>query len=254
MIELPMPWLFAYAAVVGFLASALRGFTGFGVAMYATPAMLLVLKAEAVVPLMLLLQILAAAKPAWSLRKDVDWPVLKHILPLAVVGLFPGMALLIWLPPLWAKFWISLLITLAAVQIAAGWRLSEMPRPPVLRGMGLLSGLLQGFASIGGPPVIVAYMASKHPAHVIRATLTALMVFNGTTGAIVAAINGLMTETVLILGAVIAIPVWAGGYLGALAFRSGLSKHYRTVGIAVLLLLGISGMIRSGMALFLPLA
>lgn len=110
-----------------------------------------------------------------------------------------------------------------------GWRYSGTLRPTAVFGTGAAAGFLGGIAGIPGPPVIFAYMASPHPARVIRANTTFYLFFYDCAILSMMLIAGRLAPEPVITGLLLAIPNMAGNLLGTGLFIPGYERLYRGV-------------------------
>jgi len=143
-----------------FTAGVIRGYSGFGFAMVAVTSISLVLPPSAVVPLVLILEVLASIRLIPQVWQDVDWHSLRWLLAGSLVATPFGVYLLANVPAEPMRIAISLLVLLAAVLLMRGWAWKRMPGRPLILTTGVACGLLNGAAAIGGPPVILLYLSS----------------------------------------------------------------------------------------------
>jgi hypothetical protein len=202
----------ALAAALG--ASFVRGLTGFGMAILLVPILALALPPVEAVVMGNCLSLLIGATEVRMLVREAErsaW----------VIG---GIVVLTTPPGLWALFSTSadvarLVIALIAfsafLAILLPRRGSVVPGPLVTGGVGVLSGLMTGYAGMPGPPVVPYYAGRALPRITIKASM--LLIFT------IAAAAGLASATwlrilrwELALFAVLMLPViLVGNRLGA---------------------------------------
>ena len=228
-------------AVLGVLAaSVLRGFTGFGFGLAAVPLLSLALPPTKVVPFVTVLQVLvglSGLRAAWRLA---DWRTVLGMGPGFVLGVPIGLLMLTTLPANAVRLVIGLLI---AVSVAVLWRRVQLPPRPsrgVTLAAGLLSGIMNGLASMGGPPVVVYLMAVSAEAAVVRASSIVYFLFAAVVTTIPMAARGLVDREVLVWS-VASIPVLvAGSALGSWAFNHAPPAYHRLTALVVLSLLAVA--------------
>ena len=104
----------------------------------------------------------------------------------------------------------------------------------------LLSGVMNGLASMGGPPVVVYLLALSHEAAVVRASSIVYFLFAAVVTAIPMAVQGLVDREVLLWSAA-SIPVLLlGSALGSWAFRRARPHYHRLTTLVVLSLLAVA--------------
>ena len=120
------------------------------------------------------------------------------------------------------------------------WRRVRLPPRPsrgVTLAAGLVSGMMNGLASMGGPPVVVYLLALSRDAAVVRASSIVYFLFASIVTAIPMAVRGLVDREVL-LWSVASIPVLlVGSALGSWAFGHAPPQYHRLTALVVLSLL-----------------
>jgi uncharacterized membrane protein YfcA len=225
--------LIAFGAALGGLT---RGFTGFGFAMIFMPI------AASVVPPPVALAVIwvidapfAMLLGARSLRQADMRGV--TILLLAATLAFPlGLFVMTHLDPVPVRWIISGLITMAVMVLASGWRYHGEPNTAQTVGVGTLSGLCSGLASIGGMPLALFWLSSKtrRPAAIRADMQSFFMLSTFTTGAILAW-KGLLTAEAFKI-ALLVMPIYGSLlWLGARGYGVASETTFRRVAYAVIL-------------------
>lgn len=148
------------AALVGMglivlLGSLTQRVTGMGLALVASPLLVLVLGADLGVQTVQAVGLGVCALSAWSLRRDISWRKGLALLGAALAGLVPGT----WVARALPAAWLSVVI--GTVTIAALLASARAPRVRTLdstRGAalaGALSGFMNVTAGVGGPPIVI---------------------------------------------------------------------------------------------------
>jgi uncharacterized membrane protein YfcA len=225
-------------AVLGVLAaSVLRGFTGFGFGLAAVPLLTLALPPTKVVPFVTVLQVLIGLSGLRAAWRITDWRAVLGLGPGLVLGIPIGLVVLTEVPANGVRLVIGLLIALAVVALWRRVRLPPRPSCGVTLAAGLVSGVMNGLASMGGPPVVVYLVALAHEAAVVRASSIVYFLFAAVVTAIPMAVRGLMDREVL-LWSLASIPVLlVGSALGSWAFDRAPVRYHRLTTLVVLSLL-----------------
>jgi uncharacterized membrane protein YfcA len=222
-----------------FLASVLRGFTGFGFGLAAVPMLSLALPPAEVVPLVVTLQVIIGGgglRAAWS---ECDWRSVGLLSPGLVLGVPIGLLILTEVPANLVRLTIGGVIAFSVWLIHRGLRLPPNPSRLVSFGVGLASGVISGLASMGGPPVVVYLLAVGNSAARMRATAIVYFMLAGCVSFVPMAIRGLITRDVLVW-AVASLPVLFGGSkVGTWAFFRAKPRHHRTVALVTLSVLAV---------------
>lgn len=207
------PERLALAALVGAVAGVIRGITGFGGAMVMSPPLALLLGPLVTVPVVLLLEGLAAAPMLVNLRHLVRWRVIGPILAMACVTVPLGTYVLVTADPLVMRRVIAAVVVLFSLMLLLGWRYAGSQRLATSLGLGAVSGTMVGATSMGGPPVILYLLAGPDPIDVTRANLTFFVGGISTAGVMMLALDGVLGAQGLWLAALLA----PGYYLGMVA-------------------------------------
>ena len=221
-----------------FAASVLRGFTGFGFGLAAVPLLSLALPPAQVVPLVVTFQVIIGVAGLRAASATCDWRAIGLLLPGLVAGVPVGLLVLTALPPDRVRLAIGAIILLSVLLIQRGVRLPPQPSILVGCGVGLVSGIINGLASMGGPPVVVYLLAVGHTAVRMRATSIVYFMLAACVSLIPMAWRGLITRDTL-LWSVAALPVLLGGSrLGTWAFHRSRPRHHRLTALVTLSVLG----------------
>lgn len=225
-------------AVLGILAaSILRGFTGFGFGLAAVPLLSLALPPAQVVPLVVVLQAivgLAGLRSAWSL---CDWPAVGRLTPGLLIGIPIGLAVLTEFAPNQVRLVIGMLIAASVIVLWRGVKLPPNPSRGVTLGVGMLSGVMSGLSSMGGPPVVVYLLALAHSAARVRATSIVYFMLSALVSLGPMTWRGLIGRDVLVWAAACVPVLFGGSWLGTWGFRRARPHHHRATALVVLSLL-----------------
>ncbi len=241
---LDLPSLLFCMAMV-FVASVIRGFSGFGLSALVVSSISLVLPPAQIVPMTLLLEAAASLRMLPAVRHDLDWKIMGGLLAGAVPAVPAGAWLLASLPDAAMRGVISLLVLGASLMV---WRGIVFSRPPGVAAhgaTGLVSGGMFGAAAIGGLPVVVYMLAASIPAATTRAVLTLYLMLMGLYGAAVTGAFGLLTVESLWRVALFLPPLFVGVAIGGRKFASAGPDSYRRFTLLLLVLLALAGMARA---------
>ncbi len=153
---LSMDWIILLVgSAIAFLAGFVQGYTGFGMALIAAPALLFLYPPEFVTPTVILLSTVNTAYVAYNARRHVR---LRIVGPL-VVGAFFGIPAGVWAlhhtNEVWLKIALGAFVLAFALTLLSGWRKPVARAVPAMIPVGMLSGFSGGASSMGGPPVIL---------------------------------------------------------------------------------------------------
>jgi uncharacterized protein len=203
----------AAAGLILFLAYFLRAITGFGSALVAVPLLALWLPLSFVVPWIVTLDVLAALALtlAGGCKGKVAWVEIGWLIPAAAVGMVIGSALLVRLPESW------LLGVLGILVIVFGLRalLRLQGEAPMSRGWawpaGALGGAIGALFATGGPPFVIYLSHRLDDKTLLRGTLSALFLLEGSARLATFAATGLLTQNGLGQAVTMGLPLLALG-------------------------------------------
>jgi uncharacterized membrane protein YfcA len=160
------------AIVVGAAAGLIRGITGFGGAMVMSPPLALLLGPRLAVPVVLLLESLAAAPQVLQTRSLVRWRVVGPIVAAACVTVPLGGYVLVSADAHTLRRAIAAIVIVFSLALLRGWRYTGSHRTSTGVALGGVAGTMLGATSIGGPPVILYLLAGPDRIDTTRANLT----------------------------------------------------------------------------------
>lgn len=211
------PATLAGALAVLFFAYCIRGIAGFGSALIAVPLLALWFPLSQVVPLIVLLDWLAAASQGLPHRRLIRWADLLPLLPFTLMGVLVGLHLHTVLAS------DRLVLALAVFVIAYGLY-ALLPFPPLRGGRvyaipaGLLGGMVGSLFGTGGPFYVIYLTLRRLGKTEFRTTIATIFVIDGFCRIIGFVLAGFYTVAILV-AFVVALPV------AVLALRLGGRIH-----------------------------
>lgn len=220
-----------------FLAAVLRGFTGFGFGLAAVPLLALALPPAQVVPLVVVLNLVIGMSGLRTAVHQTDWRAIRGLVPGVLVGIPTGLLILTAFSANTVRLAIGLII---AGSVAMLWRGATLPPRPsaiLTLAVGMMSGIMTGLASMGGPPMVVYLIAVGNSALAVRATSIVYFLFSGAISAAAMLYQGLIGRDVLLWVAAGIPAAFAGNRLGTWAFYRAKPHHHRMTALIVLSIL-----------------
>jgi uncharacterized membrane protein YfcA len=217
------------------LGGLVRGFTGFGFAMVFVPLATMVVGPVKAIALVWSIDAPFALPLGARAARKAQWPEVVPLL-VGVTALLPaGVWLLTRLDPMLMRWIIALLILAAVTTLASGWRYHGRPGLGLSLGVGGLSGLAAGLASIGGMPVALFWLGSqRNDAAQTRHNFIAYLALSTVPSGIVFAWNGVLTLTVFAEALVLLVPYGIGLFLGTHGFHRASELTFRRIAYAVI--------------------
>jgi len=202
----------AFGAALG--SAFVRGLTGFGMAILLVPVLALALPPVEAVVLTNALSLMLGATEIRTLVRDAEksaWMIGAAVVVTTPLGLY---ALSLTGRDV-ARLVIALIAVSAFVAILLPRRGSAMPGRAVTGGVGVLSGLMTGYAGMPGPPVVPYYAGRDLPRATAKASMQLIFTIAATTGLASAAWLGILRPELLLFALLILPVIIAGNKLGA---------------------------------------
>ena len=204
-------WAAVFAACG--VAGVVRGFTGFGFPLIVVTSTSLVVAPVEIVPIALLLDILAGVRMLPAVRTEVDRRGVAFLVLGAVPAIPVGAWLLASLDAETMRLAIGVMVLVAVLVIARGYRMIRAPAAPLLTGTGVAAGFLSGTMGMPGPPVILLYLSSPLPVATLRATSIAFFLFTDLVS-LLAMVWFEIIDTTVLWRALVLVPVVELAVLG----------------------------------------
>jgi uncharacterized protein len=221
-------------AVMTFAAAYIRGLTGFGMAIILVPLLGMIIRPDEAVMLAILLQLLIGPVGLKIILADAHKASALRIAACAVAATPIGLMLLARTSPDIARVVIAGIAIAAFLLVILTRKSIAQPGSAVTIGVGLLSGVLTGFAAMPGPPVIPYYLREAFSPQVARASMMLVFFATAIAGTISALLLGVASARTVMLSLFLFIPMLAGNALGARAFGT-ISPFIWRSGVACLL-------------------
>lgn len=235
----------ALVFVVVFLAGFLRGFTGFGFALAAVPVITLFVEPAAVIPAIPIVAMVAGVEQLRRAWTSANWHAIRRLLVGAILGAPFGVVALTYLPANIMRALIGLVLLLAVLALWRGYRFKERPPTSAQLGIGFVSGILNGATAMGGPPVILFFLASPEGVAIGRASLLVYFFFISAWSIVAQGVVGLINLKVVVL-ALLMIPVMAvGNVIGDRLFSRSKASTYQRIALGFLLAIAILAIVRA---------
>jgi uncharacterized membrane protein YfcA len=236
------------AGVVG-IGSFVRGVTGFGSSMIYAVGLTFVLPASEVVPIILLLELVTTV---WMLPKVwrlAAWRSLSLLLIGCTIAIPLGLYLLNHVPRAPMQAVIALVVLTVCLILRSGFRLEKQPGTLGTIGVGLISGVLTGATSAGGPPAVIYYFSGPGAVAVGRASLIAFLGIADLIATGMATYDSLIFSETFVRAALGIPPMLVATWIGSRVFHRLDPERFRRWVIVVLACLSGAGLIKATFAM-----
>jgi uncharacterized membrane protein YfcA len=233
-------WLtlvYAFACVFG--AAVVRGYGGFGFAMFAIVPLSLVLPPTQIVPSIFIMDIAAGLHLLPGVWRDIHWRALLWLTIGCLVGTPFGVYALAHAPAAPLTLALAVFVLAAALLLARGYALKSLPGPAATFATGTASGLCGGGFGMSGPPVVLFFFSSPAGAAAGRASMIAFFLITDATSLVWQDWNGLLGAA-SVWHAVLFMPALvAGVWLGNRGFVKADVANFRRWVLRLLMLLAL---------------
>lgn len=235
----------AYGMVVVLLAGIVRGFAGFGFSALTVAGMSLFFSPAQVVPAVFVLEVLASLTLLRSVWAEIHWGWLRPLLIGNAVTIPFGVWMLAVVPEGPLRAIVSIVILSAAVLLLSGFKVPWSDTPALRLGTGVVSGVFNGLAAIGGMAVAVMLFTTAISGAAVRATLIALFFATDLYSLAWAGGTGLLDGNLLRWVGWLLVPMLAGITLGRRHFLRVDETGFRRAVLRVLAAIAGLGLLRA---------
>ncbi len=230
------------------LAAYVKGTTGMGFPLIATPMVALLLEIRTAVTILIIPNIVMDS--AQILRRGFPAEVLRRfagMLWLVVLGVFLGTRALVALP-----MWILNLTlgTVVLVFVISNLFPLDYHIPRRLEGIlspvvGLFGGFIMGMTNAGGPAFAIYLYSLRLPKTEFIKSIATIFIINKVSQLIAVSTWNLLTLSTLRLSAVVTLYVLLGFYLGLKSQDRVNQKTFNRVLLSLLFVIGVTLMVRA---------
>ena len=224
-----------YSIACVFLASCVKGLTGFGLSLALTPLLVHVAPPSTVVPVVLLLNSIVNAFLVYGARDRIN---LKRIWPLiigSIAGLPIGTYILVVVNADILRIAIGVIILLFMAALIKGYRRLIHTQRLGAGLIGAVSGVIAGSVSMGGPPIVLFFAGLDTDKEAFRANLVAYFLCLNLAGLPMYYAAGLLTANVLRMFLILVPPLILGGIAGSLLLCRVSERTFRYITFAIVL-------------------
>ena len=188
------PSIYLLILIVGaFTAALVQGATGFGSGLVLNAFWLHILEPSIAIPLNIVTCLLISGAPIYKLRKTLDFSKLRPFIIFGVVGIPCGMLLLTITDPRIFKASIGIFLVLYALLMLSSnnFSIKVNTNKSIDSLIGLISGLMGGFAALGGLLPTIWVGLQKLPKNTQRGTYEPFIFITSIIAVISFAVAGL---------------------------------------------------------------
>ena len=204
------------AALIVLAASVVKGTTGFGFALVATPLLLLLWEPLVMVPVLIPASMMANILIITQNRHRLEWGRVAPMAAAGVLGIPLGTVILFIVPPTTLKIGVALVVLASATILMTGARVNISRERVASSVAGFISGLLLASTTISGPPVTLFLINQRWAKDTFRTSLALFFLTLEGFAIVSLAVSGILTVSTF----VVSMAMWPSVLLGyAIAIR-----------------------------------
>lgn len=228
------------------LAGFIRGFVGFGASLIIVMVLSTVYGPAAAVPIATLSGLPAMVQLLPNAVRYAERPFVISFGVASFIAAPIGTWFLIISEPVVMKILISSFVLLMVAMLHRGWKLPATSGLGVFAFAGVVSGLVQGSAGVGGPPAVAVALSRSGTTDQQRSNVIGAVSALSICAIPALWINDLFTREVVLISLIL-FPLYFGGtWVGARFFSGRGHGHFRA---GALLVLAVIGIVTLGLAL-----
>jgi len=237
-------------SLIIFIASIVRGFTGFGLALVAVPLIQFFMPVTDTAVFIAVINVIFSLLYFRKSKEIVKDQPLGAMAVWTGIGVAAGTMILKSVNPAYIQLVWGLLLIIIVISLVRGLNLHLRSEKAALTLSGLFGGVLAGATGIIGPPVAIILSSMKTPKEKFNAIISIFILFAVSYALLFYLITGLIRKEVILLALCSVPALLAGLYTGNRLVSRISQKTFTTVIYIVLVIMGIVTLIKGAKALF----
>ena len=227
-------WEMAVCAVGVIVGGFLRGFLGFGAALFIVPVLSIILTPVEAIAIFLLIELPNVVYLTPSALREFDSKSISTM----ILGMFLavpfGSYTLVSVESSSMRLVVAVIVLLMVGLLASGWKIKGKITWHLMLITGLVGGFVQGVAGSGGPPFITILLSRGDTPQKTRANIVITLNCLSITAAGTLLIYGVFTIPLVITSTVLAPIYILSTVTGSRYFRSSGNEHFKKAALLIL--------------------
>jgi uncharacterized membrane protein YfcA len=237
-------------SLIIFIASIVRGFTGFGLAMVAVPLIQFIMPVPDTAVFIAMINMIFSILYYKRSKEIVGGQPLGRMALWTGIGVAAGTVVLKFINPAYIQLVWGVLIISVVLFMTGGLHFSFRSDASAMTFSGLLGGLLAGATGITGPPVAIILSAMKTPKEKFNAIISIFIFFAVSYALAFYLISGLIKSETLLLALCSVPALLAGLRTGDILVSKISQRTFTRVIYFVLVIMGIITLFKGAKTLF----
>ncbi len=234
---------FLIGSLIFITAAILQGLTGFGFSILSLPLITLLISPKIAVPILVLYSIVINIVVFFSARKAFKLKKVWILMIFGIIGVPIGAHFLVTLNDNLIKLFIGIFITIFGILLLFGFRRKIKHEKISMVPIGIISGILSGSVSMGGPPVILFLSNQGANKQAFRANLAVYFFILNIFTIPVYFLNGLITKIVISYSITFLTALVIGVIIGNFLSHKIKENHFRKLTLILLIIMGLLSII-----------
>jgi len=233
----------ALAALIGFGAGVMKGFSGFGAGMIMAPLLSLLYTPVEGVAIIILIDLISSVQMLPGALPRTNWRLVVPMMAASFVAA-PFAALVLFTTDVEImRRVIGGTVLFFALVMLSGWRYRGAQRPAISLLVGALTGLLAGGTGMGAPIVVLYVLSNQAGAARNRASMLTLSTGIVSYLLFLFILNDAINSTALWRAGVLAPVMILGTWAGARLFSGASEGLFRRVALLSVLAVGAAAVV-----------
>ena len=231
-------WSIIALSLIIFIASVVRGFTGFGLALVAVPLIQFFMPVTDTAVFIAMINVIFSLLYFRKSKEIVKDQPLGAMALWTGIGVAAGTVILKFVNPAYIQLIWGVLIIFIVISLVRGLNLNIRSERTALTLSGIFGGILAGATGITGPPVAIILSSMKTPKEKFNAIISIFILFAVTYALIFYLITGLIRKEIILLALCSVPAMLAGIYTGDRLVSHISQRTFTTVVYIVLVIMG----------------
>ncbi len=231
-------WNIVALSLIIFIASVVRGFTGFGLALVAVPLIQFFMPVTDTAVFIAMINVIFSLLYFRKSKEIVKDQPLGAMALWTGIGVAAGTVILKFVNPAYIQLIWGVLIIFIVISMVRGLNLNIRSERTALTLSGMFGGILAGATGITGPPVAIILSSMKTPKEKFNAIISIFILFAVSYALIFYLITGLIRKEIILMALCSVPALLAGLYTGDRLVSHISQKTFTTVVYIVLVIMG----------------
>lgn len=242
--------IIAGISLIIFIASIVRGFTGFGLALVAVPLVQFFMPVTDTAVFIAIVNFIFSILYYRRSRRVIKDQPLGSMALFTGLGVAAGTLILKFIYPAYIQLIWGIMIIFIVFFLVKGMSFKIKSEKSALTLSGIFGGILAGSTGITGPPVAIILSSMHTPKEKFNAIISVFILFAVTYALFFYFVTGLIRKETVILAMCSVPALLAGLYTGDRLVEHISQKWFTNIVYAVLIIMGVITILKGMMGLF----